>query len=95
MFVVLLRFAQNKSAAPQHLDGHNAWVKQGLEDGVFLLVGGIQPGKGGAILAYNTTAEDLELRVKTDPFVAENVVAAEILEITPGLVDDRLDFLLP
>lgn len=44
---------------------------------------------------HNTTAEDLEVRVKADPFVAEDVVTAEIIEITPGAADERLAFLLP
>jgi hypothetical protein len=32
--------------------------------------------------------------VNADPFVAEGVVSAEILEITPSRADARLDFLL-
>jgi hypothetical protein len=32
--------------------------------------------------------------VKDDPFVAESVVTAEILEITPAKADERLTFLL-
>jgi AcrR family transcriptional regulator len=31
MFVVLLRFAENKAAAPNHMSGHNARIKQGLD----------------------------------------------------------------
>jgi uncharacterized protein YciI len=95
MYVVLLRFSDNKSAAPQHMTGHNAWVQQGLDDGVFLLTGSIQPGLGGAVLAHHTSAEELEIRVKADPFVAADVVNAEIIEITPALADERLSFLLP
>ncbi|WP_412542915.1 hypothetical protein R8Z50_10670 [Longispora sp. K20-0274] len=95
MFVVLLRFSTNKAAAAQHMDGHNAWIQQGLDDGVFLLVGSIAPGLGGAVLAHNATASDLEVRVKADPFVAEDVVTAEIIEIAPGRADERLAFLLP
>ncbi|WP_037603744.1 YciI family protein [Streptacidiphilus rugosus] len=95
MFVVLLRFAANKSAASQYMDGHQQWIKQGLDDGVFLLVGSIQPGLGGAVLAHGTSSEELEQRVNADPFVARDVVSAEIIEIAPGMADDRLKFLLP
>ena len=55
MFVVLLRFSHNKGAAGQHVQGHQEWIKRGLEDGVFLLAGSIQPGLGGAVLAHNTS----------------------------------------
>lgn len=94
MFVILLRFAANKGQAGQFMDGHNAWIKQGIEDGVFLLTGSLQPKAGGAILAHNTSPADLQSRVNEDPFVAENVVSAEIIEITPAKADERLSFLL-
>jgi len=94
MFVVLLRFSGNKSAAGQHMSGHEEWITRGFADEVFLLAGSIQPGLGGAVLAHNTSLEDLESRVNADPFVAENIVSAQIIEIAPGTADDRLKFLL-
>lgn len=94
MFVVLLRFTEKKSNAGQHMAAHQEWVRQGLDDGVFLLVGGIAPGLGGAIVAHETSRTELEQRVAGDPFVAESVVTAEIIEIVPGQADDRLKFLL-
>ncbi len=93
MFVVLLKFSKNKANAPQHMEGHNAWIKSGFEDGVFLLTGTLQPKQGGSVIAYNITREELEERVSLDPFVAEDVVTAEIMEISPGKTDPRLDFL--
>ncbi|WP_431682784.1 YciI family protein [Kitasatospora sp. KL5] len=95
MFIVLLRFSANKAAAGQYMDGHQQWIKQGLDDGVFLLVGSIQPGLGGAVLAHGASKEALQERVNADPFVAHDVVGAEIIEIAPGMADDRLKFLLP
>ena len=92
MFIVTLKFA-DKSKAPQHMEGHNAWIKRGFDDGVFQLVGSLQPNAGGAILVHGIAREDLEIRVKEDPFVAEGVVSADILEIAPGRVDERLSFL--
>lgn len=94
MFVVLLRFSDNKSAAGQHLEGHQEWIQRGVDDNVFLLVGSIQPGLGGAVVAHNTSPVELESRVNADPFVAEKVVSAEIIEIAAGRTDDRLNFLL-
>ncbi|MFI5527023.1 YciI family protein [Kitasatospora sp. NPDC051853] len=95
MFVVLLRFSANKAEATRYLTGHQEWIKRGLDEGVFLLVGSIQPGLGGAVLAHGLSKEALEELVAADPFVAEDVVSAEIIEITPGMADDRLKFLLP
>lgn len=94
MFIVLLKFSDNKSKAGELMEDHNAWIKQGFDDGVFLLVGSLQPGLGGSIVAHNTTREAIEARVNADPFVSDNVVTAEILEITPAKADQRLEFLV-
>lgn len=94
MFVVLLKFATNKAAAGQFMEDHKDWLKRGFDDGVFLLAGSLQPQLGGAILAHNTTLAELQARVNGDPFVTENIVGAEILEIAPSRTDDKLAFLL-
>jgi uncharacterized protein YciI len=93
MFIILLRFSGDKSKANQFMEGHKAWIKRGFDDGVFLLVGNLQPNLGGGIVAHNTSLSDLQSRVSDDPFVAENVVSAEILEIAPSRLDERLEFL--
>lgn len=90
MFIVLLKFSDNKARAGQLMEGHKEWIKRGFDDGVFLLVGSLQSNSGGGILAHNTSLLDLQHRVNSDPFVAENVVTAEILEIVPSRVDERL-----
>jgi len=94
MFIVLLKFSDNKAQAGQFMEGHKDWVKRGFDDGVFLMAGSLQPNLGGGVMAHNTTLSELLSRVDDDPFVAENVVSAEILEITPSKVDERLQFLL-
>ena len=94
MFIVLLKFSDNKNQAGQFMDGHNEWIKRGFDDGVFLLVGSLQPSLGGGIVAHNTSLSDLQARVDNDPFVAEKVVKAEIIEISPAKFDERLAFLV-
>ncbi|MCV0425016.1 MAG: hypothetical protein K5905_06070 [Roseibium sp.] len=93
MFVVTLKFSDNKARAGDLMDGHKAWIQKGFDQGMFLMVGSLQPNMGGGIFAHNTTHDALDEFVREDPFVAENVVTAEILEITPARMDDRLDFL--
>lgn len=94
MFIVLLKFSSNKGQASQFMEGHKEWIKRGFDDGVFLLAGSLQPNLGGGIVAHNSSLSDLQSRVNDDPFVAENVVSAEILEIAPSRTDERLEFLL-
>lgn len=93
MFIVLLKFSANRSQAAQFMEGHKTWLKRGFDDGVFLLAGNLPPGLGGGILAHNTSLPDLRNRVDEDPFVAQGVVGAEIIEISPARTDTRLAFL--
>lgn len=93
MFIIFLRFTGDKARAPQFMEAHNAWVRQGFGDGVFLLAGGLDAGQGGAILAHGTDAAALAARVAADPFVTEGIVTPDMHAITPGRVDDRLGFL--
>jgi uncharacterized protein YciI len=93
MFIVLLKFSDNKSRAGQFMEGHKEWLKRGFDDGVFVLTGSIKPDLGGGIVAHNTTLPELQSRVSADPFVVENVVKPEIIELAPSKADDRLTFL--
>jgi uncharacterized protein YciI len=90
MFIVLLKFSGNKAQAGQFMEGHKAWIKRGFDDGVFLLAGSLRPEAGGGIVAHNTSLAELESRVNDDPFVAEDIVKAEIIEIMPSRTDERL-----
>lgn len=94
MFIVLLRFA-DKSKASALASAHNGWIQRGFDDGVFLLVGSLQPAAGGAIFAHGTSRSELERRIAADPFVADGVVTAEVLEVAPSRTDGRLSFLRP
>lgn len=93
LYVVFLKFSNNKSEAGKLMSEHQAWLERGFDDGVFLLAGSIVPRAGGAILAHNTSRDELEARVREDPFVAGDVVRAELFEVSPSSVDPRLQFL--
>ena len=94
MFLVLLRFSDNKGRAGQFMEGHKEWIRRGFEDGVFLVAGSLQPNLGGGIVVHNTSLPDLRSRLNDDPFVAEGAVSAEIIELTPSRTDERLAFLV-
>lgn len=94
MFVVTLKFSTNKARAKEFMIDHNDWIKRGFDDGVFLLVGSLQPNQGGGIVAHNTSLPELQARVNDDPFVAQAVVSADIIEIAPSKVDERLKFMV-
>ncbi|AHD00319.1 YciI family protein [Leisingera methylohalidivorans] len=93
MFVVFLKFSARRDRAGEFMEAHKAWLRQGFADQVFLAAGSIEEGRGGAILAHGCSREDLAARVAQDPFVAEDVVTAEITGFSPVLTDARLAFL--
>jgi len=93
MYIILLKFAGSKDRAGALMEAHKAWIAKGFDEGVFVLVGTIKPQLGGALIALSHSHDELKARVAEDPFVAEGVVAAEILEIAPGRFDERLALL--
>ncbi|WHI46455.1 YciI family protein [Microbulbifer sp. JMSA004] len=94
MFIILLKFSEKKAHAAKYMPDHKAWLQKGFDDGVFLLSGSIKPGIGGGILAFNTTHEDLLVRINQDPFVSESIVSAEVIEINSSKANQSLKFLL-
>ncbi len=94
MFIILLKFSNNKSKAGELMRAHNEWITRGMAEGVFLLIGSLEPRAGGTILVHGTTRADLEARLNQDPFVVNDVVSAEVLEVSCSRSDPRLEFLL-
>ncbi|KAF1726615.1 YciI family protein [Pseudoxanthomonas japonensis] len=94
MYIVLLKFSDDRGQAGALMEAHNTWLKRGFDEGAFILAGSLVPGLGGALLAQGMALDALRERVDEDPFVAANVVSAEILEIAPSKADARMQFLL-
>ena len=93
MFIIFLKLS-DKDRVSAHLVGHKAWLERGFDDGVFLLAGNLSPQMGGRLIAHNITLEDLQERVAEDPFVAQNIVTVEIIELSVSRADERLAFLV-
>ena len=97
LLIAFLRFGPNKAAAPQHMEGHKAWLSAGLAEGAFLASGSIIPGEGqgggGAVLAHGLTREGFEAKLAEDPFVAHGVVEVEVQALDISRADPRLAFL--
>ncbi len=94
MYIVFLRFSSNKSKAGELMPAHNEWIKRGLDEGVFLVIGSLGAELGGAVVAHNATRAELEARILEDPFVVHDVVRPEVLEVSPSKTDPRLAFLM-
>ncbi len=93
MYIITLKFSENKNLASEYMASHRDWIEEGFKEYNFLLVGSIKPSLGGVIIAHNTAKDTLETFVQKDPFVIQNVVTAEILEVSPARTADSLAFL--
>ncbi|MCF2859148.1 GTP cyclohydrolase [Pseudoalteromonas sp. SMS1] len=74
--------------------GHKMWLETWFEKGVFILSGSLQSCAGGGIIATDITRDALERIIAEDPFVIEQIVVPEIIELTPSKCDARLSFLI-
>jgi len=93
MFIISLKFSDNKKAAQEFMAAHNDWLSQGFADGIFQCAGSIKPAGGGAVLAHGESFDLLKTRVEADPFVQNNIVVAEITEIDVKRTVAALNFL--
>lgn len=94
MFIILLKFSDNRDNAGKFMEDHKAWLKRGFDDGFFLLAGSLQEKSGGGIIAHQISLSNLQDFIDTDPFVVERVVSAEVIELTPTKAATQLEFLL-
>lgn len=93
MYIVLLKFSKNRANAPQFMTEHNEWIAKGFADGIFQCVGSITPNGGGALLAHGESRSEIEARIAADPFVAHDIVTAEITEVDVKRTAPALEFL--
>lgn len=84
MYIIFLRFGPHRAQAKEWMAAHNQWIQQGIDDGVFLMAGSLEAGRGGAVLAAGCDRDALMARVRQDPFVVHEVVTAEVHAITPS-----------
>lgn len=93
MFIIILTYTKPLEEVDRHLADHKDWVKQGFDDGVFVLSGGQRPRVGGALIAIGGDRKAIDDRVQSDPFVRNGVASAQVLEVVPSTLDDRVSLL--
>lgn len=90
MFVIFLNFSANKANAKDFMVGHNQWLNEYFDKNIFLLAGSVTPQKGGIIIAHNCEEGEINNIISQDPFVIENIVTPEILEIVPSKINETI-----
>lgn len=93
MFIVLLTYTAPLTEVDLHVKAHTEWVDARYAEGVFVASGPLIPRTGGAILAHGLSRDALVTLLASDPFVINNVIKTEILEVAVRATDERLAFL--
>ena len=86
MFIIFLRFGPNRNQAGQWMAEHMQWIREGIDDGTFLMAGSLDNGAGGVVLAAGQDNAAIRARVRQDPFVIHGVVSAEMHDVAPSLI---------
>ncbi|MEL7190631.1 MAG: YciI family protein [Pseudomonadota bacterium] len=92
MFVIDLEYTASLDVIDQLLPDHQAHLRQGHVDGVFLSWGRKQPRTGGVILAVGAR-EEVERRAMEDPFVREGACTVTVTEMIPTFTAPGLEAL--
>lgn len=90
-FMIILRFTDDETRAGELMEAHMAHIRQGFDEGIFLVGGPITQKQGGGLIARGVSRDEIEYRVATDPFVKEQVVQAEIIEIEALYIDKQME----
>jgi uncharacterized protein YciI len=85
---------RDRSRAAAHLEGHRAWLRDGVERGLVLVAGALDDDAGGALLVRTDDLKDLQRWVAADPFVVHGVVEAAITRLSPKLAVPELAWVM-
>ncbi|HCL5637804.1 YciI family protein [Klebsiella sp. T2.Ur] len=79
IYIVVLTYIKPLEEVDSQAQGHIAWLKKGISEGVFLTAGRRIPANGGVIIAKCDSIESLKERLSQDPFQKLHLAKAEII----------------
>lgn len=81
MYILIVEIIASPEAVEPHAETHRNWVKQYLQEGIFLAAGARKDKRGGVILAKAIDQKLLEARIKEDIYVRAGVAKYDIIAI--------------
>ena len=90
MYAVILRYKRPLPDVDKHVEAHREWLRQNYAAGTFLLSGRQRPAVGGFILAAAIDRSRLDAILANNPYAKNDVADHEVIEVAPGMADDRL-----
>lgn len=84
-FVIEIEYTAAMERIEQVVPAHRAYYKAGYETGLLLCSGPQNPRVGGIAIARAETRENLDIFLKNDPYLLENVAIHRVKEFQPVL----------
>jgi uncharacterized protein YciI len=94
MFVIELIYKADLAEIDAAMRAHMAYLKKYYAAGQFLISGRKVPREGGIILALGESREQVEARVREDPFVSRGLADFRVIEFRESQRADSIDALL-
>jgi uncharacterized protein YciI len=94
MFVIELIYKADLAEIDAAMRAHMAYLKKYYAAGQFLISGRKVPREGGIILALGESREEVEARVREDPFVSRGLADFRVIEFRESQRADSIDALL-
>jgi uncharacterized protein YciI len=95
MFVIELIYKADLEDIDAHMKAHMRFLKAHYASGHFLVSGRKIPRDGGIILAVGTSREQIEAIAAQDPFVANGLAEARVIEFRASQrapdIDQRIE----
>jgi uncharacterized protein YciI len=93
MFLLIVNYTEPPEQVALHADTHRSWVKQYIEEGVFLFAGPKKSKLGGAILVKSIDKNKLKTIIAEDSFVKADVAEYQIIDFDCKTTSQQLAFL--
>ncbi len=93
MFLLIVGYTQSPKQVAVHAPAHAEWVKQYIEEGVFLFAGPKKSKLGGAILVKSMDKQKLKAIIVEDLFVKADVAEYQIIDFDCKTTSQQLSFL--
>lgn len=94
MYIINIHYLVSLKEVDLVLDEHRKFLKVNYQNGIFLLSGPKNPRNGGIILAKGIGKAELELIMRTDPFIQNRIATYDIIEFNPNMSGLELECLL-
>ena len=94
MFIINITYIVSMERVNEHLESHREYLSEQYRLGYFHASGRKVPRDGGVILALASSKQVLLEIIEKDPFSIHKLAKYEIIEFTPTMASEQLNFLL-